>query len=104
MAKATTGGVSDQNVDPDYVAPAGMDPQTAMDLGEPTQAADAPDTGPRKDSDAQAQEQTGAQEQRPERKGAESAQARNTDDKRESAKGTASRTTSDRKSNANTSR
>lgn len=67
MPKATTGGVTDQNVDPDYVAPAGMPPADALDQGiedaatgeTPKPAPDAPDTGPReqeREQDAQRQQ------------------------------------------------
>lgn len=34
-AKATTGGVSNQIVDPDYIAPPGVAPETALELGVP---------------------------------------------------------------------
>ena len=54
MPKATQGGASDVNVDPDYIAPAGVPPQDALDQGlpdagrpadEPREADAAPDTG-----------------------------------------------------------
>lgn len=54
MPKATQGGASDVNVDPDYIAPAGVPPQDAIDQGlpdagqpvdEPREADAAPDTG-----------------------------------------------------------
>jgi hypothetical protein len=61
MPKATQGGASDVNVDPDYIAPAGVPPQDAIDQGlpdagrpdnEPREADAAPDTGER-DENAQ---------------------------------------------------
>lgn len=36
-AKATEGGVSNQNVDPDYIAPAGVPVENAMEQGIPDQ-------------------------------------------------------------------
>lgn len=54
MPRATQGGASDVNVDPDYIAPAGVPPQDALDQGlpdagqpvdEPREADAAPDTG-----------------------------------------------------------
>lgn len=35
MAKISSAGASDMNVDPDYIAPPGMAPQDAMDAGVP---------------------------------------------------------------------
>lgn len=57
MPKATQAGASDQAVHPDYIAPAGVAPQEAIDHDmpdqgaapeEPRQAPDAPDTGEQK--------------------------------------------------------
>lgn len=69
MAKATTGGVTDQNVHPDYVAPAGMPPADALDQGiedaatgeQPKAAPDAPDTGQQQRPEQRGEERTGAQ-------------------------------------------
>ena len=43
MPKITKGGVSDATVHPDYIAPAGMAPDVALDLNVPD--AGAPDEG-----------------------------------------------------------
>lgn len=60
MPKATQGGVSDQSVDSDYIAPAGIPPQDAIDAGIPDQGAEQERTeqqkleqGPQQDSRAQ---------------------------------------------------
>lgn len=62
MPKANTGGASDQSVHPDYIAPAGIPPQEALDNDmpdqgaapeEPREADAAPDTGERHDRAAQ---------------------------------------------------
>jgi hypothetical protein len=64
MPKATQGGASDVNVDPDYIAPAGVPPQDAIEQGlpdagqpdgEPREADAAPDTGERRERDENAQ-------------------------------------------------
>lgn len=79
MPKATTGGVTDQNVDPDYVAPAGMPPADALDQGiedaatgeTPKPAPDAPDTGPREQEREQDAQRQAGQARKPEDKPAE---------------------------------
>jgi hypothetical protein len=56
MPKINNGGVSDQRVDEDYIAPPGVAPEVAIEQGmpdagqaTPKQAPDAPDTGERRD-------------------------------------------------------
>jgi hypothetical protein len=48
MPRISTGGVSDVNVDPDYVAPPGMAPEQAIEMGIPS-AGQEPDDDKRDD-------------------------------------------------------